>query len=370
MNSIVRYDTDNKYNWDTIEEYYDVDVLIAKITNYDDGTIKEEQWAGGIRTQTSQYDNPGSGTDGVKTWDSIDSYFDFSGQLEARVTQYDNGVIREEQFQDGIRTQTSQYDNPGSGSDGAKNWDTIDIYFDQSGVMEARVTHYDNGVIREEQFQDGVRSQTTQYDNPGTGSDGVKSWDQIQTFYETDGTIAAKVTTNDNGTINEVLYQNGVKEVLNQYDNPGAGSPGAKIWDSVHTYYNEDGTKAARVTNYDDGREKEELWNEGVREATILRDNPNTGGDGAYSYSEIATFFDFNGDKAARVATYDNGDATQHLYDMGDLSQYMQFDGDGSEDWTGRVTNYAEDGSVLSVETYETIGDLPPEFGFATYDMF
>ena len=138
MTTVIREDLDNLYNWTRIEETFDNDVLIGKVTFFDNGLITAIDYDAGVRRYMVEEDNP-QGTGNVKSWDRIETYYDTQGVLEARVTTYDNGIMREQQFQDGVRSYTAQYDNPQSGGPGARKAGTRSrAYYDPAGVIEAQ----------------------------------------------------------------------------------------------------------------------------------------------------------------------------------------------------------------------------------------
>lgn len=358
----IRYDENDLYTWDRIETTTD-DVVTLRFVVFDDGRTTQTEYIYGVRSSLMQFDSQdGSGT---KSWDSIESYYDEAGLIAARVTTYDNGIVKESTFENGIRAKVVQFDNPDNDSGGVKNWSSVESYYDQSGKIEAKITFFDNGVVKEELFENGERAKITQIDNPQEGGPGVKSWDTIESYYDETGVIEARITNWDNGVLREELFEDGVRVKLSNYDNPEFGGAGVKSWDSIETYYDaQSGEIEAKVTKYDDGRVKEELYENGQKAQVYTQDDAMNGTDGVYAWDEMFQVYDANGNLEADVIIFDNGDAQGAFYDDGALMQVLEYDGDGSEPWLGQRTTYDDAGEVALVENWQNEWELPPEFGF------
>jgi hypothetical protein len=351
--------------WDTIQTYFGPDGSIAaRLTMYDNGVIKEESFENGVRSQTAQYDNPQLGdAAGAKAWDSIIAYYDAQGNMAARLTTYDNGVIYEENFENGIRTFSRQLDNPGDAfGEGVKSWESIDSYYGADGELAARLTKYDNGVVREQEYEGGVRTYMRQMDNPGDGSgNGAKVWDTIETYYDEAGQISARLTNYDDGRVRQDYFENGVRSYTEIQDGAYGEGEGQYAWTAINISYDETGKIAQKSTIFDDGRVREESFENGVRTETTIEDRFLFNG-GNYSWDQQHFVYAEDGSVASREISYDNGDARLTTYEDGLLSQRSDFDGDGSHDWLGRTITYNDDGSVLSVQTYDTASELPEDF--------
>jgi len=245
----VRTDDQNQYSWDIIRSTFVDGVLSDRQITYDNGTFAQTSYMGGIRFLMSQRDSILNG--GAKTWDTIDTYYAPDGSIAGRVTVFDNGVLKEETFNNGVRSQTVQMDNPQNVSgNGVKSWDSITTYYDSAGKLAGRITQYDNGIFKEESFENGVRSQTRQIDNPQTvdGSSGAKSWDEINSYYDASGVLVGRLTQYDNGVFKEESFENGVRSHTRQFDNPlDLGGTGVKAWDTIDQYYDESGQIVARI---------------------------------------------------------------------------------------------------------------------------
>jgi len=336
--------------WDTIDTYYAPDGSIAgRVTVFDNGVLKEETFNNGVRSQTVQMDNPQNVSgNGVKSWDSITTYYDSAGKLAGRITQYDNGIFKEESFENGVRSQTRQIDNPQTvdGSSGAKSWDEINSYYDASGVLVGRLTQYDNGVFKEESFENGVRSHTRQFDNPlDLGGTGVKAWDTIDQYYDESGQIVARIINYDDGRVRQDTYENGVRSATEIQDNAYTGGTGNYAWTAINLSYDENGDVAQKITVYDDGRIRQDDYVDGVKASTVIEDRFIHNG-GNYGWDVLQFSYNVDGSVASREISYDNGDAVLQTYLGGNLAQKSEFDGDGSEAWTGRSVTYNDDGSV------------------------
>ena len=410
-NEIVQTDVMNRYSWNEIRSFYQNDVLIARLVSNDKGTTTETSYEGGIRLRMIQMD--ASGDASVKTWDRIETYYDAAGKIQAKVTLFDDGTIKEQQFENGVRSQTSRIDLSEGG--GAKSWDRIDTYYDETGAIAARLTVFDNGIEREELFENGVRSKTSQIDTPTEEGGGVKPWERIDTYFDETGTIEARVIFYDNGVVREEKYVGGVKSEVHRFDNPQSSDDSAAAWTSISSFFDETGTLEARVTVYDDGRLRQDSFENGVISATEIQDNAFTTGDGAFQWTAInmdydengavetkttiyddariktesfedgvrtqtttedaflfgggnydwdlkTTTYDEEGAKVSETVVYDNHDSTQALYEDGILVSRSFFDADGSDSALGQTTTYNSDGSVAMVEDYINLPDLPSDF--------
>ncbi|MEM7057307.1 MAG: hypothetical protein AAF557_06955 [Pseudomonadota bacterium] len=102
---------------------------------------------------------PGEGQ-GNKSWFAISNIYDANGALERKGTFFDNGIVRDDQFADGILTTRSLTDAFASGGDGVKPWSAIITDFDSTGVIARQQTFYDDGRRLNEFFEDGLLSQT------------------------------------------------------------------------------------------------------------------------------------------------------------------------------------------------------------------
>ncbi len=359
-NVVVRNDDANQYSWDKIRSTYTDGILSDRLVNYDIGTSTQTSYQAGIRMRMLQTDNQLNG--GVKSWDTIESLYGPDGSLATRLTNYDNGVFRYELFENGVRSQSVQYDNPQSLGDGAKSWDSITSYYDPAGDMAARVTVFDNGVIRHEEFEGGVRVRMTMQDNPqdAEGS-GAKAWDTIEMFYDPSGQIEARVITYDDGRVRQDTYENGVRATTEIQDDAYQGGTGAYGWTAINMSYDESGVITHKTTLYDDGRVRVDEYEGGVRAHSTIEDRFLFNG-GNYAWDEQEFFYNEDGSLAQREITYDDGDAVQQIYADGNLAQRSDYDGDGSQAWLGRTITYNEDGSVALTELYMDQSELPEDF--------
>jgi len=351
--------------WDGIETFYGPDGSVAgRVTMFDNGVIKEESFQSGIRSQVAHYDSPQfAGIAGAKPWDSIVAYYDAAGQMAGRITTLDNGIVREESFANGVRVHLRQTDTaPGDAGAGVKLWDTIDTYYDANGDMAARLTQYDTGIVREEEFDAGTRTRLVQMDNPedafGTG---VKAWDRIETYYDEDGLIGARITTYDDGRVRQDSFENGVRTSTEIQDNAFGSGESQYAWTAINISYDQNGKIAEKSTIYDDGRVRQDRYEDGVRTETTIEDRFLFNG-GNYDWDTQHLEFAADGSIVSRDVSYDDGDAVQTIYEDGVLVARSEFDGDGSEAWLGRMTTFDEEGAVVSRQTYASQSELPEDF--------
>lgn len=350
--------------WSSKETFYSPDGTIAgRITMYDNGVIRDETFTNGVRSEVAQYDNPQlSDSGGAKSWDSIVTYYNPEGQMAGRITVYDDGVLKEETFENGVRSHVRQLDNPqSSDGNGARSWDSIDAYFDAEGDLVGRITVMDNGIVREEEFANGVRVRTVQIDNPqAPEGQGAKNWDRIETYYDDNGQKIASITTYDDGRVRQDTFENGVRSTSEIQDSPYDGQS-KYSWTAINMYYDENGKLAQKITVFDDGRVREDDFADGVRTSSKITDMALFG-DGNYEWDTLQFTYDENGDLSNRATIYDDGDVMLQDYEAGQIAKTFLYDGDGDEEWLGHVTTYDQDGAVASTQALYTQEEVIAHF--------
>ena len=347
-------------------------------TVFDDGVTKLEFFQNGVRTTTIQLDNVDPSTfegpedGGARNWIQLATSYDENGTIEQRSTVFDNGIFKIEDFENGVRSSTIQYDNldfitgeaPADG--GAVSWTEQSTYYDPDGVLEFRETTYDDGILRLEEFENGVRSVTTQFDN-----DDAVSWTEQTTHYDVDGALEFRETTYDNGIFRFEEFENGVRSITFQLDNDDAVS-----WTEQTTFYEADGALEFRETTYDNGIYRFEEFENDVRSVTFQLDN-----DDAVSWTEQTTHYDVDGALEFRETTYDNGIFRFEEFENGVRSVTTQFDRDDAVSWTEQYTEYNADGSIyfrsttfdngtIKGEQFDDDGELSITATFDAEDVF
>ena len=329
MTTTIRYDEDDRYIWSFIEETFDGPTLLERRQVNDNGTELYQLYSNGVLTTRYDLDDqtvPG----GVKPWEMIETHYNPDGTLAVRFITYDNGTNRVDEYENGMRVRTTMLDDPvGNGGDGAKSWSRIDSYYDQSGKIEGRATYYDNGIERFEEFNAGIRSYTVQIDMGYDTQGGAASWDRIETYYDMNGKIEGRHTLYDDGVERVEEFNAGVRTRTTEVDYDWTGGDGARAWERIETYYDPNGKVEARLMIYDDGVERVDEWFDGVRMLTTITDYDWTGGDGAKDYERIEIYYDDMGKIEARYTLYDNGVDRTELYANGVRTHTLEFDNPG-----------------------------------------
>ena len=133
---------------------------------YDDGTVKYMAFDSGQLNGVYQGDNldefgdsPADG--GAKNWETIHTYYDRGGNVVDREIVYDDGIFKAMAFHDSQVFYVYQDDNldefgdsPADG--GVKNWETIQSFYDGDGNIQFKVTVYDNGSIDRTYFENCI----------------------------------------------------------------------------------------------------------------------------------------------------------------------------------------------------------------------
>ena len=172
------------------------------------------------------------------SWDSIETYYDTSGQIADRVTVYDNGVEKTDFYSDGVRTQTVKDDVLDNVS-----WDSIVFNYDDNGNIANATTLYDNGTSRQALYEDGALSLVVRLD-ADDGMDGVFNWAAKMDAYAPDGSLLISATELDDGDEIYLLYQEGEQQTRIENDVDGSDP-----WLMEVTEY---GGAEPVITQYDD----------------------------------------------------------------------------------------------------------------------
>ncbi len=328
--------------WQEINTQYDFDGLIAgRTTNFDNGTVRDEDFENGIRTVTGQFDNSANG-DAVP-WQDIFTQYDSDGRIEQRTTTFDDGTVRDENFENGELSFIGQFDNSADGS--AAIWQDIITEYGADGQVESRTTNFDNETVRDENFENGERSLTWEFDNSAGGS--AVPWQSILTEFDPDGQIERRATAFDNETTRVEEFENGVRTTTLQLDESFDGF--AAPWQSILTEFDPDGQIERKVTAFDNETTKVEEFENGVRASTLQLDESFDGF--AAPWQSILTEFDANGQIDLRVTDFDNGVQRTEQFEGGIRAEVVQVDmsADGhAAPWTEITTYYDADGDVQS----------------------
>ena len=142
---------------------------------------------------------------------------------------------------------------------------------------------------------------------------------------------------------------------LLQYDEADAAS-----WDRIETTFSRSAGSVTKTTLTvgDDGVERVDVREDGKR-ASLVEIDASADGT-ARKWETNARQYDEAGQLAQQRITFDNTDQFVFLYADRAKTQKVEFDGDDSNAWVYRVTDYTADGPVVT--TYDP-GDAatPPE---------
>jgi len=340
------------FNWaNKWTQYDETGAVIGVGIEYDNNVIQEDTYEYGVLLNSVRVDRLGD----AEIWTRFDLMYGLDGQLVTKIIQFDDGIVRVQNFAEGSRTSTFDYDNPNDAGTGIKSWDRVETYYDQAGAVSKQATFYDNGLLRVTSYQDGQRASVVQRDNPDEAGSGVKAWDRIETYFDATGQKSERATFYDNGIIKVQQYTEGQLTQLLQY-----GEADAASWDRIETTFSRSAGSVTKTTLTvgDDGVERVDVREDGKR-ASLVEIDASADGT-ARKWETNARQYDEAGQLAQQRITYDNTDQFVFLYADRAKTQKVEFDGDDSNAWVYRVTDYTADGPVVT--TYDP-GDAatPPE---------
>lgn len=234
-------DPTNVYTWETIETIYDSDGLSERVIVYDNGNTTEQSFTAGVIATALLIDN-GDAYD----WSQIETVYDQDGLTAEREVLYDNGVFTAQLFDAGTITYSVSVDVDDFYADA---WDVVTRYY-TDGELSERQIQYDSGLFTVQVFVDGTLSETTKIDEYG-GAGNAYDWSQIVTTYDESGVIEYRETTFDNGVLKYEEFEDGVRTMVYQED-PDDGQGGAEDWQEKLTTYDENGQIETAGTLYDD----------------------------------------------------------------------------------------------------------------------
>lgn len=337
----------NVFDWFLRETTYDSGQIVGRVTRYDDGNFKYETYTGGLLSQTEITDEQH-----VEIWHQIVQYFDF-GERVATVIDYDDGSVRETLYDNGAVTEVREIDSVANPA--THDWETINTYYQPDGSLAARVTVYDNGAETDAIYQNGVISEIAQRD-----AGDAFGWTTINTYFQTDGALAGRITNYDDGVERIDDYREGALERTSQVDQAGD----ARGWETYDTYYNPDGTMAGREIAYDDGRLDVTYFTNGIKDRQEVTDRTQSGDPQGQSWETQFTYFESNGDTAFRETRFDNGIVKGETFAGGVLERIEQFDtaeGGGAKSWDSIISYYDWDGALATRETVYDNGIIRTE---------
>jgi len=218
-------------------------------------------------------------------------------------------------------------------------------------------TTLDNGIVKIEDYDDGVIDQLTCIDV----EDVKNNWYVKVEQYNEDGEVSlfARVTDEFVVHVNTYGYEDGGERFTtskNSFDLSTDGT--AKSWTSISCEFDLDGELVTKTTIYDDGREKVVAFSDEGKVVSWTDGSPDE-----YEWATKEITFDDEGNRVSSVVVQDDSDVIATLYDNG--TKLLRLDIDLSEthdDWFAREVIYDCDGNVVEVILFETAEDIAENF--------
>ena len=376
----VTYPGENAWH----ERWWNYDTTTGELTEhgilYDNGTQRTQRYTDGILTEIVQSDtrpawahDPGVWT-GIHDWESISTLFDpDTGAVTERSVVYDSGIIRTDTYSNGTLSSTVQLDNPMSPEISIYDWYSVGFVYDANGQIAQRITEYDNGDAKTEEYVNGTRTVLHRidgaFDHGGGTAPNNHPWQEIAIGYNaTTGVIESRNERLDDGTSKFVTYTDGRVSSIRQTDGNALGDgPNTQPWTTIETLYDA-GQITQRTTEFDDGITRVEAYAAGritshldTREpqmATTPEDpapNPN-------HWIAREAVYDASGTITHRKSETQDGDTTAVLYENGRITEQHLVDGDNDQAWIARKLFYGADGRVSDTLEFYAFDDLPSDF--------
>lgn len=229
MPRTILHDHRDKFYWDRIVTTTSTDnVIQSRLTEYDNGVTRDEVFEHGQLRSSFLRDIDGSGGErSVKSWDNIETLYSDTGQISRQIGRNDDSTIKVKEYEDGVLRFVSRMDDgvwPHYGQSDVKDWSRIDTYFDEAGIMTLHVRVEDDGMITYHEFENGMlrRAVREDLDNSRFSTD-THEWDRIELYYDENGKIDLRVQENDNGVMIFDEYEANVLRVSTEEDFGFAG---------------------------------------------------------------------------------------------------------------------------------------------------
>ena len=88
------------------------------------------------------------------TWSRIETTTDDNGLIQNKFTEFDDGTTRLEDYENGVLRYLQQAD---LGPTNTRPWETVETYYDVNGLIEARFQVNDNGVEVRSEYDTAAR---------------------------------------------------------------------------------------------------------------------------------------------------------------------------------------------------------------------
>ena len=274
------YDTENQFSWDQKSTSYDYNGVIEFVGYvYDNGVSSFQLYELGNLISFQFTDTGADGgtatVGGVFNWTSRGITYDEKGVMNARGTLYDNGVMSTEFFNPyGILDRTIM-----SEDQDAKIWSSISTDYD-FGIIQQRDIIYDNGMQVNTHYQDSKVAAVDRFD---LGD--VNNWTTRSERFGANGQHEMISIEFDTGVVHLTIFADGVKTRMRESDDGDVYN-----WTNQSSSFDTSGALTVKSITYDDGTVRHDFWVDGARTSIDQQDTLDV-----KTWSEIVTTFDAEG---------------------------------------------------------------------------
>lgn len=297
-------DTGNAYTWNDVRTALDADNRVQwQRTEHDGGSVTFNDYAYHANGELAQrvIIDGAEGTDGIARWARLLTTYNEDGSIAGSETTFDDGTVRTQAFDydqwGGIVQRVildGEVDPSGSVAPGTGRaaWTSIVTLFDDSGRQVSQLTEYDNGTYGTRTLDydpiSGDLAAKTQVDGRAVGAnsdiiDGRHEYETITTFFDEDGNKERVETRYDDGTAqtSNYVHMNGQLLFVGHYDgeydqDTGTWVNGRKTWDEIATLYDPSGNVAEVRSTMDNDDVRTTFYEAGEVVARVYEDLSNT----------------------------------------------------------------------------------------------
>lgn len=358
------YDTQNQYPWQYVQIFYEFGpdgYQMAQRTRFnDDETWVEETFHNGVLTEMLQYDQSQDGS--AVPWEYVSTQFDHSGVIQNRSTHFDDGRVFTQTYQDGFlaecfRTDGGTAENP----NGVYDWEVSITQYDMyTGRAREHFILFDDRSEQETRYRDDgsvesiLRRDSFDYNPEGTM--GAYDWATQYTMFDELGQIVDRHVEYDDGGWTSEQYLNGQLYSSQSYD----GFENSHAWEHRDVAYDENGALIHTFYRFDDGTERTEDYQDGVIYNSYSY-NPNSDPETGASWMSVNMHYDEFGQLQYRdVENYD-GTRKEDQYDDGVLIRSDSYDhahGPDGQAWEQQTFLFDLDGDLEVKGIAWDTGDL------------